>query len=92
MHISFFLFRHFLYKKLRMGLSAESFLALCDFEQSGFYLLGALGSFPPNISVSFQKNFYLKKLKLFQILILFDDDIKESMKVTNVQQCDFSQS
>ena len=33
-----------------------------------------------------------KKLPLFQIKIFFDDDFKESVKVTNVQKCDFSQS
>ena len=49
----------------------------------GFYLLGVGEKLPP------QKVFPEKKLK---ILILFDDDIKESVKVTNVQKCDFSQS
>ena len=29
---------------------------------------------------------------LLQMLILFDDDIKESVKATNVQKCNFSQS
>ena len=39
------------------------------------------------------KMFSLKKnLKLFQIKIFFDGDFKESVKVTNVQKCDFSQS
>ena len=33
-----------------------------------------------------------KNLQLFQIKIFFDDDFKESVKVTNVQKCDFSQS
>ena len=42
-------------------------------------------SFPPKV-------FLKKKLKLFQIKIFFDDDFKESVKVTNVQKCDFSQS
>ena len=42
--------------------------------------------------VSTIKRFSWKKnYKLFQILILFDDNIKESVKVTNVQKCDFSQ-
>ena len=52
---------------------------------SGFYLRGR-GEFPPNVSVPPpQKSFFLKKnQKLFQILILFDDDIKASVKVTNV--------
>ena len=62
---------------------------------SGFYLLGggAGGSslqtsqLPPQ-----QKVFPEKNQKLFQILILFDDDIKASVKVTNVQKSDFSQS
>ena len=37
--------------------------------------------------------FFLKKdLKLFQILILFDNDIEESVKTTKVLKCNFSQS
>ena len=43
------------------------------------------GSFPPKVLLN-------KNLKLFQIKIFFDDDFKESVKVTNVQKCDFSQS
>ena len=39
-----------------------------------------------------KKIVHKKNLKVFQILILFDDDIKESVKITNVQKCDFSQS
>ena len=40
-----------------------------------------------------KKKFYWKKnLQLFQIKIFFDDDFKGSVKVTNVQKCDFSQS
>ena len=39
-----------------------------------------------------KKVFPEKLLKVFQIMILFDDDIKESVKATNVQKCDFSQS
>ena len=47
---------------------------------------GAGGSFPP-------KSFTEKKnSQLLQIKIFFDDDFKESVKVTNVQKCDFSQS
>ena len=53
---------------------------------SGFYLLGGGGSFPP------PQSFTEKKLQLFQIKIFFDNDFKESVKVTNVQKCDFSQS
>ena len=38
------------------------------------------------------KNLFLEKnLKLFQIKISFDDDFKESVKVTKVQKCDSSQ-
>ena len=33
-----------------------------------------------------------KTLKLFQIKTFFDDDFEESVKVTDVQKCDFSQS
>ena len=51
----------------------------------GFYLLGGGGKLPP-------KSFSEKNLKLFQIKIFFDEDFKESVKVTNVQKCDFSQS
>ena len=39
-----------------------------------------------------KKNLLKKKLQLFQIKIFLDDDFKESVKVTNVQKCDFSQS
>ena len=39
--------------------------------------------FPP------QKSFPGKNLKLFQIKISFDDDFKESVKIANVQKCDF---
>ena len=38
------------------------------------------------------KSFSEKNLKLLQIKIFFDEDFKESVKVTNVQKCDFSQS
>ena len=46
---------------------------------------GAGGSFPPQ-----KKSFLEKNLKLFQIKIFSDDDFKESVKVTNVQEYDFS--
>ena len=49
---------------------------------------GGLGeSFPPPK----KKVLLKKKLQLFQIKIFSDDDFKESVKVTNVQKCDFSQ-
>ena len=42
---------------------------------------------------SFSQKVFLKKiLKLFQLKIFFDNDFKESVKVTSVQKCDFSQS
>ena len=50
---------------------------------------------PLNVSASpppQKKSFTEKNLQLFQIKIFFDDDFKESVKVTNVQKCDFSQS
>ena len=48
---------------------------------------------PLNVSVPPQKKSSPEKnVELFQIKILFDDDIKESVKVTNIQKCDFSQS
>ena len=55
---------------------------------------GGGGKLPPlNVSDSPPKSFTEKKnLQLFQIKIFFDDDFKESVKVTNVQKCDFSQS
>ena len=43
---------------------------------------GEGGSFPPNVSASPPKVFLKKNLKLFQIKIFFDDDFKESVKVT----------
>ena len=46
---------------------------------------GGRGELPPKV-------FLKKKLKLFQRHILFDDDIKESVKATNVQKCNFGQS
>ena len=62
----------------------------------GFYLLGGGrgGSFSPKRLSFPPQKFSWKKidLKLFQIKIFFDDDFKESVKVTNVQKCDFSQS
>ena len=59
--------------------------------EPGFYLLG--GSFPPKASAFPSPKVFLKKnLKLFQIKIFFDNDFKGSLKVTNVQKCDFSQS
>ena len=63
-------------------------------DQGSIYWGGGGGSFPPNVSASPpKKKFYWKKnLQLFQIKIFFDDDFKESVKLTNVQKCDFSQS
>ena len=53
---------------------------------SGFYLLGGAGggeASPPKVLPK-------KKFMLFQVKIFFDDDFKESVKVPNVQKCDFS--
>ena len=47
---------------------------------------------PPNLSASPPKVFLKKKFKAISNKDLFDDDFKESVKVTNVQKCDFSQS
>ena len=75
-----------------------------DVRMSLVRVLSTGGSFPQNVSSSPPppkclifppaKNnvFPEKNWKLFQILILFDDDIKESVKATNVQKCHFSQS
>ena len=52
---------------------------------------GRGGSFPPQTSQLPPKNLP-EKIKLFQIKIFFDHEFKESVKVTNVQKCDFSQS
>ena len=63
-----------------------------NFRGVGFYLLGRRGKLPPKRLSSPPKVLPKKKLQLFQIKISFDDDFKESVKVTNVQECDFSQS
>ena len=68
-----------------------------QFDTAGFFLLERAGeASPKNISASppqkKKQSFTEKKLQLFQIKIFFDDYFKESMKVTNVQKCDFSQS
>ena len=58
-----------------------------------FYLLGGRGEASPQTSqIPPLKSFPEKNLKLFQTKIFSDDDFKESVKVTNVQKCDFSQS
>ena len=58
-------------------------------QDSGFYLLGGMGKLSHhNVSASPPPNPPQKKIKGY---FLFDDDIKESVKVTNVQKCDFSQ-
>ena len=44
---------------------------------AGFYLLGGGGG-----EASPQKFYWRKTLELFQVKIFFDDDFKESMKVT----------
>ena len=56
--------------------------------QGSIYWEGRGGKLSPPPKKSFKK----KNLQLFQIKIFFDDDFKESVKVTNVQKCDFSQS
>ena len=56
------------------------------FTHQGFIYWGGGGG------ASSQKSFTEKKLQLFQIKIFFEDDFKESVKDTNVQKCDFSQS
>ena len=60
----------------------------------GFYLLRGRGEASPQTSQLPHppKSFTEKNLQLFQIKIFFDDNFKESVKVTNVQKCDFSQS
>ena len=65
---------------------------------SGFYLLGGGGGGKVSAQTSQlppppQKKVLLKKnLQLLQIKIFFDDDFKESVKITNAQKCDFNQS
>ena len=59
-----------------------------DSRLAGFYLLGEGGK-----CLIFPQKFLLKKkLKAFQILILSDNDIKESVKATNLQKRNFNQS
>ena len=53
---------------------------------------GRGGSFPPNVSASPPQKFYWKKFTAISNKDLFDDDFNESVKVTNFQKCDFSQS
>ena len=45
-----------------------------------------VGKLPPPPPPKKKKVFLKKNLKLFQIKIFFDDDFKESVKVTNVQK------
>ena len=70
-------------------------LELSFYYLSGFYLLGRGGKLPPK-RLSFppppRKSFPEKNFKAISNKDLFDDDFKESVKVTNVQKCDFSQS
>ena len=54
-------------------------------DQGSIYWGGGGEASPPKVS---QK----KNLQLFQIKIFSEDDFKESVKVTNVQKCDFSRS
>ena len=67
----------------------ESVVRTCDviriLKCSGFYLLGGGGKLPPKSSPE-------KKFKAISSKDLFEDYFKESVKVTNVQKCDFSQS
>ena len=56
--------------------------------EASFYLLGGGGKLPPPPKKSFPE----KKLKAISNTVSFDDDNKESVKATNVQKCDFSQS
>ena len=58
--------------------------------QGSIYWEGRGEASPPNVSAP-PRSFTEKNLQLFQINIFFDDDFKESVKVTNVQKCDFSQ-
>ena len=69
-----------------LGLSKAKALMREKSWQGSIYW-GAGRSFP-----SPKKSFPEKKIKLFQIKIFIDNDFKESVKVTNVQICDFSQS
>ena len=60
--------------------------------QGSIYWSGGRGEASPSTVSAPPKFFWEKNMKLFQIKIFFDDDFKESVKVTNVQKCDFSQS
>ena len=78
------------FSKPRTGLTisaAEEWMT-----ESGFYLLGGRGKLPlANVSASphQKKSFPEKKLKA---ILNTDLIIKKSMRVTDVQKCDFSQS
>ena len=56
---------------------------------SGFHMLREIKLILKINMISYMSGFYLLG---FQILILFDDDIKASVKVTDIQKYDFSQS
>ena len=61
-------------------------------EPAGFYLQGGgrgEASQTSQLPLPQKKFFLKKKLKLFQILILFDDGIKESVKVTKCPEIRF---
>ena len=64
------------------------------YKLAGFYLLGGRGEASPQTSQvpPPKKSFPEKKFKAISNKDIFDDDFKESVKVTNVQKCDFSQS
>ena len=68
-----------------LKLKFMSSLSRCN--QGSIYWWGGGGEASPP-----KKGLLKKNLQLFQIKIFFDDDFKESVKVTNVQKCDFSQS
>ena len=61
----------------------------------GFYLLWGREEASPQTSQlpppPQKKSFTEKNSQLFQIKIFFDDDFKESVKVTDVQKCDLIQ-
>ena len=88
----------FIFKCHVKNCSSLRFLTcLSSSTSAGFYLLGEAGGKLPSQTSQLspppkKKSFPEKKFKAISNKDLFEDDFKESVKVTNVQKCDFNQS